>query len=277
MQKKKISIVAGDMVGFSRLIEEDEINTLKRQKIIIKDIIDPKLGENNGKLIKTTGDGFLAVFENCDESLSFSIEIQNQIIDQEKIIIPEKKIWYRIGINYGEIILENDDIYGNEVNIASRVESICEPGGISITSSVKENLKTDNIKLKNIGYQVLKNIKKPVEVYQLNLKDKNLDLDLTGLISDDVALAVRAELMRFSDVFDTDDTKEIIYNVLESTRIIGLLLLPLLPELSSKIDIQLGSLYKKEVPWDQQLKWGLLISNSSLPKPSPVINKLEYE
>ena len=87
MQKKKISIVAGDMVGFSRLIEENEINTLKRQKIIIKDIIEPKLGENNGKLIKTTGDGFLAVFENCDQSLSFSIEIQNQIIDQEKIIM----------------------------------------------------------------------------------------------------------------------------------------------------------------------------------------------
>ena len=71
--------------------------------------------------------------------------------------------------------------------------------------------------------------------------------------------------------------KEIIYNVLESTRIIGLLLLPLLPELSSKIDSQLGSPYKKEIPWDQQLKWGLLISNSSLPKPSPIINKLEYE
>jgi methionyl-tRNA synthetase len=71
--------------------------------------------------------------------------------------------------------------------------------------------------------------------------------------------------------------KEIIYNVLESTRIIGLLLLPLLPELSSKIDRQLGSLYKNEIPWDQQLKWGQLISNSSLPKPSPVINKLEYE
>ena len=150
MKKKKISIVAGDMVGFSRLIEEDEINTLKRQKIIIKNIIDPKLGENNGKLIKTTGDGFLAVFENCDESLSFSIEIQNQIIDQEKIIIPEKKIWYRIGINYGEVILENDDIYGNEVNIASRVESICEPGGVSITSSVKDNLKIENLSLIHI-------------------------------------------------------------------------------------------------------------------------------
>ena len=71
--------------------------------------------------------------------------------------------------------------------------------------------------------------------------------------------------------------KEIIYNVLESTRIIGLLLLPLLPELSSKINLQLGSIYQKDVPWKQQLKWGLLTTNSKLPKPSPIINKLEYE
>ena len=71
--------------------------------------------------------------------------------------------------------------------------------------------------------------------------------------------------------------KEIIYNVLESTRIIGLLLLPLLPELSSKINEQLGSIYRKEIPWKQQLKWGLLVSCSIIPKPSPIINKLEYE
>ena len=71
--------------------------------------------------------------------------------------------------------------------------------------------------------------------------------------------------------------KEIIYNVLESTRIIGLLLLPLLPELSSKINEQLGSIYKEEIPWEKQLSWGLLVSNSSLPKPIPIINKLEYE
>ncbi len=71
--------------------------------------------------------------------------------------------------------------------------------------------------------------------------------------------------------------KEIIYNVLESTRIIGLLLLPLLPELSSKINEQLGSPYRKEIPWEKQLNWGLLVSNSTLPKPNPIINKLEYE
>ena len=156
MKKKKLSIVVGDMVGFSRLIEEDELNTLKRQKGIIKDIIEPCLGANNGKLIKTTGDGFLAIFESCDNSLVFSQEIQYQIIDQEKIIIPEKKIWYRVGINFGEIVLDDNDIYGNEVNIASRVESISESGGISITSSVKENLTITDLNLVNIGFQILK-------------------------------------------------------------------------------------------------------------------------
>ena len=79
------------------------------------------------------------------------------------------------------------------------------------------------------------------------------------------------------NVIDDNKVKQIIYNVLESTRIIGLLLIPLLPELSTKINEQLGSIYKEEIPWKEQLSWGLLVSNSSLPKPIPIINKLEYE
>ena len=79
------------------------------------------------------------------------------------------------------------------------------------------------------------------------------------------------------NVIDENKVKQIIYNVLESTRIIGLLLIPLLPELSTKINEQLGSIYKEEIPWKQQLRWGLLASNSGIPKPTPIINKLEYE
>ena len=79
------------------------------------------------------------------------------------------------------------------------------------------------------------------------------------------------------NVIDENIVKQIIYNVLESTRIIGLLLIPLLPELSTKINEQLGSIYREEIPWKQQLSWGLLVSNSRLPKPTPIINKLEYE
>ena len=79
------------------------------------------------------------------------------------------------------------------------------------------------------------------------------------------------------NIIDENKVKQIIYNVLESTRIIGLLLIPLLPELSTKINDQLGSIYREEIPWKKQLVWGLLVSNSSLPKPTPIINKLEYE
>ena len=123
--------------------------------------------------------------------------------------------------------------------------------------------------------------KKSVENYHDNFNNYKLDLAanevLNLAISTNLYLNDNQPWLLIKEKDNLPIVKEIIYNVLESTRIIGLLLLPLLPVLSSKINIQLGSIYKKDVPWDQQLKWGLLISNSSLPKPSPVINKLEYE
>ena len=120
-----------------------------------------------------------------------------------------------------------------------------------------------------------------VENYIYNFDNYKLDLAANEVLS----LAINTNLYLNDNqpwilIIEKDNlslVKEIIYNVLESTRIIGLLLLPLLPELSSKINEQLGSIYKKDIPWEQQLKWGLLISNSSLPKPTPIINKLEYE
>ena len=120
-----------------------------------------------------------------------------------------------------------------------------------------------------------------VENYIYNFDNYKLDLAANEVLS----LAINTNLYLNDNqpwllIKEKDNlplVKEIIYNVLESTRIIGLLLLPLLPELSTKIDEQLGSLYKKEIPWEQQLRWGLLISNISLPKPIPIITKLEYE
>jgi len=128
----------------------------------------------------------------------------------------------------------------------------------------------------------LKNITKiAVEKYFHNFDIYKIDIAANEVLN----LAINTNLYLNDNqpwflIKDKDNlpfVKEIIYNVLESTRIIGLLLLPLLPELSSNIDEQLGSIYKKEIPWAQQLEWGLLISNSSLPRPTPIINKLEYE
>ena len=120
-----------------------------------------------------------------------------------------------------------------------------------------------------------------IEKYIDNFNTLNLDLAANEVL----CLATNTNLylndnqpwLLIKEKNNLSAVKEIIYNVLESTRIIGLLLLPLLPDLSSKINDQLGSIYKKEVPWREQLQWGLLISNSNLPKPSPIIDKLDYE
>ena len=123
--------------------------------------------------------------------------------------------------------------------------------------------------------------KNAVENYIYNFDNYKLDLAANEVLS----LAINTNLYLNDNqpwllIKENDNlplVKEIIYNVLESTRIIGLLLLPLLPELSTKINEQLGSIYREEIPWKQQLSWGLLLNNSSLPKPTPIINKLEYE
>ena len=149
-------------------------------------------------------------------------------------------------------------------------------------SAVKKLEKLTSINKKISSENKLEHLAKiSVENYHEEFKKYKLDRAANEVLS----LAINTNLylndnqpwLLIKEKDNLPIVKEIIYNVLESTRIIGLLLAPLLPELSSKINYQLGSIYKKEVPWGQQLKWGLLISNSSLPKPSPVINKLEYE
>ena len=174
MNKGIFAVVAADMVGFSRLMQEDETNTILRQKKYFKEIINPDLNKFNGKIIKTTGDGFLAIFENNQESLDFSFEVQSKIIKEEKLIIPDKKIWYRFGIHFGEIILEDNDVFGNVVNIASRLESISDSGGISFSKKFFETINSLKYKVINTGLQVLKNIKNPIEVLTINL-NKNKD------------------------------------------------------------------------------------------------------
>jgi methionyl-tRNA synthetase len=133
---------------------------------------------------------------------------------------------------------------------------------------------SDNNKLKNYAQIAVENYIHNFDIYKLNLAANEV---LSLAINTNLYLNDNQPWMLIKDKDNLPIVKEIIYNVLESTRIIGLLLLPLLPELSSKINEQLGSIYREEIPWKQQLDWGLLASNSRLPKPSPIINKLEYD
>ena len=178
MKRKLLAIVAADMVGFSRLIEDDEITILSRQKVIFNKIIKPEIKKFNGEIIKTTGDGFLATFESALDAVESSIEIQIKINELEKPFTSEKRIWYRVGINIGDVVLDEGDIFGNCVNIASRLESIADSGGICITSDIFQNIK--NLKpynFKNLGNQHLKNITQQINVYKIIVGEEDFNLD----------------------------------------------------------------------------------------------------
>ena len=178
MKRKLLAVVAADMVGFSRLIENDEITILSRQKNHFNDVIKPAIETFNGEIIKTTGDGFLATFESALDAVESSIEIQTKINALEKIFTSEQRIWYRVGINIGDVVVDEGDIFGNCVNIASRLESIADAGGICITSDIFQNIKNlTSHNFKNLGDQHLKNITQQINVYKIIVDEECLNQD----------------------------------------------------------------------------------------------------
>ncbi len=173
VERKLLAVVAADMVGFSRLIEDDEINFLSRQKNQLNTIIKPEIENYNGEIIKTTGDGFLAIFPSALDAVQSSISIQNGIYENELEKTNDKKIRYRIGIHVGDVVMDDRDIFGNTVNIASRLESIADAGNICITNDVYQSIKSfKSLIIENIGEQFLKNISQKVQVFKIKiLKD----------------------------------------------------------------------------------------------------------
>ena len=188
MERKLLAVVAADMVGFSRLVENNEIEILKRQKKHFIEIIKPTVDKYKGRIIKTTGDGFLATFESSMSAVESSLIIQSKINKLESMFNNDERIWYRFGINIGDVVIDEDDIFGNSVNIASRLESIADPGGISITHDIFKNIKNLEIdEIEYIGDQYLKNISQKIEVYKIlvNGNKKNLSSNSNILTESD--------------------------------------------------------------------------------------------
>ena len=136
VQRRLAAIVAADMVGYSRLMEIDEADTLARQKAIQAELINPKVKEFGGRVVKTTGDGALIEFPSAVNAVLCSVAVQREMAGREADIPEDRRIAYRIGINLGEIIHDGDDIFGDGVNVASRLEGLAEPGGIRVSEAV---------------------------------------------------------------------------------------------------------------------------------------------
>jgi formylglycine-generating enzyme required for sulfatase activity/class 3 adenylate cyclase len=168
MPRRLAAIVAGDIAGYSRLMELDEEGTHSRVKRIQRDLIDPSIAEHYGRLVKTTGDGFIAVFDSPLEAVRCAIVIQQNMTGRNTSQPRDLWIEYRIGVNLGDVIIEDDDIYGDGVNIASRLESIADPGQVYISGGIYEQIKNKLVcGYESLGDRKVKNITDPVRVYRV--------------------------------------------------------------------------------------------------------------
>jgi formylglycine-generating enzyme required for sulfatase activity/class 3 adenylate cyclase len=166
--RRLAAIVVGDIAGYSRLMQLDEEGTHNRVKRIQRDLVEPTIAEHHGKLVKTTGDGFVAMFDSPVEAVRCSIVIQQNLVGRNAAVPKHYWIEYRIGVNLGDIIIEADDIYGDGVNVAARLEGIAEPGEVFISGGIYEQIKHKLVcGYESLGDRKVKNITDPVRVYRV--------------------------------------------------------------------------------------------------------------
>jgi formylglycine-generating enzyme required for sulfatase activity/class 3 adenylate cyclase len=166
--RRLAAIIAGDIAGYSRLMEIDEEGTHGRVKRIERGLIEPSIAEHHGRLVKTTGDGFIAIFDSPVEAVRCGIVIQQQMIGRNAALPRQHWIEYRIGINLGDVIIEAGDVYGDGVNIASRLEGIADPGQVYISGGIYEQIKHKLVcGYESLGDRKVKNITDPVSVYRV--------------------------------------------------------------------------------------------------------------
>lgn len=167
MQRRLAAILAADMVGYSRLMEADELGVLVRQKALRRDVIDVVLAENSGRIVKTTGDGLLVDFPSAIDAVRSALSIQSGLRDHESGQTEDTRIQYRIGVNVGDMIFDEEDVFGDGVNVAARLESMAEPGGVCISDAAYQIVGDHaGAGFKDLGAQRIKNISRLIRVWQ---------------------------------------------------------------------------------------------------------------
>jgi class 3 adenylate cyclase len=166
VERRLSAILAADVAGYSRLMHHDEEATHLRLGALLTETVHPAVAEHGGRIVKNTGDGFLAEFPSAVEAVRAAVQFQTRINELTTGEAEDRRIAFRVGINVGEVIVEPHDIFGDGVNIAARLESIAEPGGICISSSAYDHIRGKvGVEFADLGEQNLKNIDRPVRAY----------------------------------------------------------------------------------------------------------------
>ena len=168
--RRLAAIVSLDVAGYSRLMGLDDSGTLAALKAHRRELIDPKIAEHDGRIVKTTGDGLLLEFSSVVDAVRCAVDVQRGMAERNAGVAPDKRLDFRIGINVGDIIIDGDDIFGDGVNVAARLEALAEPGGICVSRVVRDQvLDKLSFTFEDLGAQEVKNIARPVEVYRVDL------------------------------------------------------------------------------------------------------------
>ncbi|MGE5269817.1 MAG: transglycosylase domain-containing protein [Thiohalocapsa sp.] len=170
MERKLAAILAADVVGYSRLMGLDEEGTLEQLKEHRRVLFDPKIIEHRGRIVKTTGDGLLVEFASVVDAVRCAVEVQRGMAERNIDVDPERRLDFRIGINVGDVIIDGDDIYGDGVNVAARLEGLAEPGGIYVSRVVRDQVRDKlDFGFEDMGAQSVKNIARPVRVHRVQI------------------------------------------------------------------------------------------------------------
>src|ERR1700756_5678005 len=166
--RRLVAILALDVAGYSRLMSVDEEGTHERLKAHLGQLVEPKVKEHRGRTVKNTGDGLLAEFASVVDAVRCAAQVQRGMIDRAPEVPDEQRIRFRIGINLGDVIVEEHDIFGDGVNLAARLEALAEPGGICVSRVVRDQVRDKvDFGFEDRGGQQVKNIARPVRVYRL--------------------------------------------------------------------------------------------------------------
>src|SRR5437660_987714 len=166
--RRLAAILAADVAGYSRLMGADEEGTLERLKALRRELVDPKIAEHRGRIVKTTGDGMLVEFASVVDAVRCAVTVQQVMAERNTGVAADSHIELRIGINVGDVIVEGDDLYGDGVNIAARIEALADPGGVLVSNTVHDHIR-DRLPFafEDLGEQQVKNITRPVRVYRV--------------------------------------------------------------------------------------------------------------
>jgi len=191
IERRLTAILATDVAGYSRLMGADEEGTLAQLKAHRRALLDPKITEHRGRIVKTTGDGMLVEFGSVVDAVRCAVEIQRGMVERNADVPDEKRIEFRVGINLGDIIIDGDDIFGDGVNVASRLEGIADPGNICISDDAYRHVRGKvDVPFEDAGEQFLKNIARPVRAYRIWISGAEARVRPTLALPDKPSIAV---------------------------------------------------------------------------------------